>query len=243
MAVVTVYKFNNLSGPWQVVKSVNGLKVNEAWMTAFVSKYNRNEVIVNYWFYEDLEDSIKKVFDKDDEAEIVTYLKENGKTRVVRRVYCFINTLMKTLEIYIGDENRLHEIVSLLENGLKIKFTRITLTSSNLQEIYSKHATELKQVMFKNTEGLFYEILRGNFLEGNEKFKECMGKFPQCLRVISFRPRIKFLNGHNRYQVTLNGDKGTMKFSSPNEEFDFRPRIEVRQLTFLISATLGLFEQ
>ena len=95
--------------------------------------------------------------------------------------------------------------------------------------------------MFKNIEGLFYEILRGKYLESNDKFKQYMEKFLESLRVISFRPRIKFLNGHNKYQVTLNGDRGTMKFFSPNEQFDFRPRIEVRQLTFLIAATLGFF--
>ena len=240
MSVVTVFKFDNLSGPWQVAKSLNGHKMNDSWMTAFVSKYNRNEVFVNFWFYEDLEDSIKRVFDENESMEVVSYLKQNGKTRVLKRIYCFINTMTKTLEIYTGYEPKLEEIVATMEGILKTKFTRLVLASNDLQKIYSEHSSELKQVMFKNMEGLFYEILRGKYLENNGKFKECMQKFPECLRVISFRPRIKFLNGNNKYQVTLNGDKGSMRFSSPSEEFSFRPRIEVRQLTFLIAATLGL---
>lgn len=239
MSIVSVFKFNSLSGPWQVAKSLHGQKMQDSWMTAFVSKYNRNEVCLNYWFYEDLEDSIKRVFDENESLEVVSYLKQNGKTRVLKRVYCFINMMTKTLEIYTGYEPKLEEIVTTLEAVLKTRFTRVTLTSESLQNIYSHHSNELKQVMFKNVEGLFYEILRGKYLENNEKFKQYMEKFPESLRVISFRPRIKFLNGNNKYQVTLNGDRGTMRFSSPNGEFDFRPRIEIRQLTFLIAATLG----
>jgi len=239
MSIVTVFKFNNLSGPWQVAKSLHGQKINDSWMSAFVSRYNRNEVVMNYWFYEDLEDSIKRVFDENESLEVVSYLKQNGKTRVLKRIYCFINTMTKTLEVYTGSDAKLEEIVTTIETILKTKFTRIILSSTELQNIYSQHSSELKQVMFKNVEGLFYEILRGKYLENNEKFKQYMGKFPECLRVISFRPRIKFLNGNNRYQVTLNGDRGTLRFSSPNGEFSFRPRIEIRQLTFLIAATLG----
>lgn len=240
MSIVSVLKFDGLSNPWQAAKLLNGQKMSDSWLTAFVSKYNRNEVVVNYWVYEDLESSIKRIFDENESLEVVSYLKQNGKTRVLKRIYCYLNTMMKTLEIYTGSEDKIEEIVAIIERILKIKLNRVILTSTELQNIYSQHSNELKQVMFKNVEGLFYEILRGKYLENNEKFKQYMGKFPECLRVISFRPRIKFLNGNNKYQVTLNGDKGTLRFSSPNGEFSFRPRIEIRQLTFLVAATLGL---
>ncbi|MBI1979015.1 MAG: hypothetical protein HYS62_03080 [Candidatus Aenigmarchaeota archaeon] len=239
MSIVTVLKFDGLSSPWQAAKSLDGQKMSDSWLTAFVSKYNRNEVVVNYWVYEDLENDIKKIFDENESLEVVSYLKQNGKTRVLKRIYCYLNTMMKTLEIYTGSEDKIEAIVATIERILQIKLDRVVLTSEELQNIYSQHSNELKQVMFKNVEGLFYEILRGKYLENNDKFKRHMDKFPESLRVISFRPRIKFLNGYNKYQVTLNGDRGTMRFSSPNEQFDFRPRIEVRQLTFLIAATLG----
>ncbi len=241
MSIVTVFKFDGLSSPWQAAKSLDGQKMSDSWLTAFVSKYNRNEVVVNYWVYEDLESSIKRVFNEDDSMEIVSYLKQNGRDRVLKKVYCFVNLMMKTLEIYTGSEEKINDIVNVLEELLKTKFTRVILSSKDLQNIYANHSTELKQVMFKNLEGLFYEILRGKYLENNEKFRRYMEQFPESLRVISFRPRIKFWDGNNRYQVTLNGDKGTIKFSTYSEKFDFRPRIEIRQLTFLVAATLGLF--
>ncbi|MBI2545397.1 MAG: hypothetical protein HYW22_02245 [Candidatus Aenigmarchaeota archaeon] len=241
MSVITVFKFENLDEPFKIAKSLNGQKSNDSWLTAFVSKYNRNEIVVNYWFYEDLENNVKKVLDENESMEVISYLKQNGKTRVLKRIFSFVNILTKTLEIYTGSESKLDEIVEILEHVLSTKFTRVVLSSQNLQTIYSEHSTELKQVMFKNVEGLFYEILRGGNLQMNGKFQNCMEKFPENLRVISFRPKIKFFNGHNRYQVTLNGDKGTLRFSSVNEKFSWRPRVEIRQLTFLIAATLGIF--
>ena len=47
------------------------------------------------------------------------------------------------------------------------------------------------------------------------------------------------LKGNEKYQVTVNGDKGTMKVSS-NGVFKYRSRFEIRQITFLVAATLGL---
>jgi hypothetical protein len=224
-----------------VVKSINRKQLNSGWITARLNKYNRNEAFIQVWYYEDLEENVKKVFSDEDADEVVSFLKQNGKTRVLKRVYCFINLLTNTLEIYRGPDSKTEEIISILEESLGVKFTQINLKSEELQAIYSQHATELKQAMFRNVEGLFYEILRGNRLENNEKFKGYMNVFPDCLRVISFRPKIKFLNHANKYQVTLNGDKGTIKLSS-NGFFHYRPRFEVRQLVFLIAATIGLLK-
>jgi len=126
-----------------------------------------------------------------------------------------------------------------MEKALNTKFEQIVLKPEQLQKIYSNHATELTQVMFKNVQGLFYEILRGKYLENNDKYREYLRSFYQCLRVISFRPKIKFLNGNNKYQVTLNGDKGTIRISS-NGDFVWRPRYEIRQIIFMVAATAGL---
>jgi hypothetical protein len=238
MAMITIFKYENLPSVNEIVKALNNKRINDELIKAKISRYNRNEVVIQYFYYEDVEDLIKGVF-SDDSDEIVSFLRLNGKTKVLRKTYCFINTLTKTLEVYRGPDKRTNEIVSNLEKLLKTKFTPISLNSQDLQKIYSQHGIELTQVMFKNVHGLLYEILRGKFLENNSKFKEYLSKFPEALRVISFRPKIKFLNNSNKYQVTINGDKGTIKFSS-NGLFKWRPRLEIRQITFIIAATLGL---
>lgn len=238
---LTLYKFDGLGDIQDVVKAIDQKQTNSGWITARISKYNRSEAFIQVWYYEDLEEHVKRVFSEEDAEEVVSFLKQNGKTRVLKRVYCFINLLTNTLEVYRGPDNKTEEIVSTLEDFLGVKFVPISLKSEELQAIYSNHATELKQAMFKNIEGLFYEILRGNKLENNEKFKDYIRLFPDCLRVISFRPKIKFLNHANKYQVTINGDRGTVKLSS-NGLFRWRPRFEIRQIVFLIAATIGLLK-
>jgi hypothetical protein len=86
--------------------------------------------------------------------------------------------------------------------------------------------------MFKNIDGLFYQTMRGSNLETNKRFLEYIAKFKDCLRVISIRPAIKFLNG-GRYQVTINGDKGSIRFS-PLPDYKWRPRFEIRQVVDIV---------
>lgn len=236
-----MFKYQELGSVEEISSKLNGKKLDGKWITSRPSKYSKNEVFIQYWQYEDVEESVKKVFSEDDADEIVSFLKENGKTKVLKRTYCFINVLTKTLEVYRGFDSKTLEIVSLLQNFLKTKFTRISVTSKDLQKIYSDYSSELRQAMFKNVSGLIYEILRGNILEKNEKYQEYLKKFPEALRVISFKPKIRFLNGYNKYQVTINGDRGTVKFSD-NGIFNWRPRFEIRQVTFFIATTLGLLK-
>ncbi|MEM5782728.1 MAG: hypothetical protein QXD43_06100 [Candidatus Aenigmatarchaeota archaeon] len=233
MPTISIFKFEKIDEIDEICKSLNGKKFNGSWFTAKPSKYSNKEVFINYWYYEDVEEGLKKVF-SEDAHEIVSFLKENGKTIVLRRIYCFINLLTKTLEIYRGPDEKTEEIVSLLGKLLNVSFTPLKLKSEELQKIYSKHSLELKQVMFKNINGLIYDILRGNCLENNFKFKEYLQKFPECLRVISFRPKIKFLNSSNKYQVTINADRGTIKISEGF--FSWRPRFEIRQIIFFLSS-------
>jgi hypothetical protein len=238
MSTITLFTFANSPGVADICNKLNGKKNGDRWITAKPGKYNRDEVFIMYWWYEDLENEVKKVFSEDDAMEVVSFLKQNGKTRVLKRVYCYINLLTKTLEVYRGPDSKTEEIVKALENLLQMKFTKISLKSEDLQKIYTQHGVELKQAMFKNIYGLMYDVLRGQYLENNEKYKQYLQSFPNCLRVVSFRPNIKFLNS-GKYQVTINGDKGTVKLSS-NGIFKYRPRFEIRQITFLIAATLGL---
>lgn len=238
MPTVSIFTFERLPDVYEICKSLDGKRFDEAWINAKPSKYNKDEVFIQFWHYEDVEESLKRVFSEEDAYEIVSFLKENGKSRVLKRTYCFINTQTKTFEIYRGPDEKTYEIVSLFESLLNVKFVSLKLKSEELQKIYSQHSLELKQVMFKNVEGLIYDILRGNYLEENKKFKDYLQKFSECLRVISFRPKIKFLNSYNRYQVTINGDKGTIRLSEGM--FSWRPRYEVRQLIYIIATTVGL---
>jgi hypothetical protein len=239
MPTITIFTFVQLPSIEKVCETLDGKKKGENWISARVNKYNSDEIFIQYWYYEEVENGLKKIFSEEDSYEIVSFLKENGKNKVLKRTYCFINFATRTLEIYRGPDAKLGEILQLLEKNLKMKFVSLSLTSDQLKKIYSNHSLELKQVLFKNINDLIFDILHGNNLETNQKFNEYLEKFPKNLRVISFRPKIKFMNYHNKYQVTLNGDKGTLRISS-NDVFNWRPRMEIRQIIFVIAATVGL---
>lgn len=239
MPIITVYAFKNLPEIQRIVAAVDKKKNESAWFTAKESRYSKTEVFIQYWYYEDVETALNHAISEEDVYEIVSFLKNNGKAKVLKRTYCFINTFLKTLEIYRGFDKKTGEIVFFLEKLLKIKFKRITLGPEQLKRIYSEHATELKQVVFKGADGLAYEILKADNLENNEKYKQFLQTYPENLRAITFRPKINFLNSNNRYQVTINGDKGTITLSS-NEVFRWRPRFEIRQLVFILANIAGL---
>ena len=237
MPSISIFVFENELEKEKICKELNGTEFSSGWIVAEASKYNPDEIFVKYWYHENVEDGIKKVFLQDEALEIVSYLRENGINKVLKRTYCFLNLKDKTLEIYRGKDQRTDEIVSLLEKTLKIKFIPLRLKSESLQQIYSNHSNELTQVMFKNINGFFYDIIRGNRLEMNGCFLDYLKEFSQCLRVISFKPKIKFENGYSNYQVTLNGDKGTIRFSL-FDEFKWRPRHEIRQVVSIALSPL-----
>ncbi len=239
MPVVSVFKVESLDDAQGIVKRLDGRKANNCWMSAQKSNYTDNEVFVQYWFNEDVEDGLKRSYSEQEAEEICTFLRQNGKTIVRRRVYCFINLLTKTLEVYRWRDGRTEEIAAVFEKLLDTKITPITLKPEALTKLYENHAVELSQVMFKNVDGLVYDIFRGKCLENNQKFRDYAARFMESLRIVSFRPRIRFLNGNNKYQVTVNGDKGTVRFSDQGDGFGFRPRFEVRQITFAIASILG----
>lgn len=233
MPTISIFKFEKIGEINEICKILNGKRFNKYWFTVKPSKYSNKEVFINYWYYEDVEEGLKKVF-SEDAHEIVSFLKENGKTKILRRIFCFINLSTKTLEVYRGPDEKTDEIISLLEKLLNTNFTPLKLKSEELQKICSNYSLELKQAIFKNINGLIYEILRGNCLENNFKFKEYLQKFPECLRIISFRPKIKFLNSSNKYRVTVNADRGTIKISEG--VFNWRPRFEIRQIIFFLAS-------
>ncbi len=239
MTVISIYKIENPLSLEEVTSKLDKKKVGSGWMSAEQSRYTDSEAFVQYWYNEDIENVMKRTLPDKEAEEIFTMLKQNGRTVLLRRVYCFINLVSNTLEIYRWKDGRTDEIVSAFEGLLETSITPITIKPEDLKKLYLTHSMEVRQAIFKNVEGLMYEIMRGSCLENNEKFKDYSERFQDSLRIVSFRPRIRFLNGGGKYQITVNGDKGTVRFSNPDNGFNWRPRFEVRQVTFMIASTLG----
>jgi uncharacterized alkaline shock family protein YloU len=234
MPTITVFVAQNTKPKFQIIKEINEKgKGDKEWFSAVLNKSQPEEIMISFFFEESLEEHLSKVLEEDELEEVVSVLKQNGNSKIIKKITCFFNVKTKILEVYRGPDKLTDRIVVMLSEITGIEFKRIKISADGLQQIYQKHSLEVTQAMFKNIDGLFYQTLRGNNLETNKRFLEYMAKFKDFLRVISIRPAIKFLNG-GRYQITLNGDKGSIRFSSLSD-FKWRPRFEIRQIVDIVS--------
>jgi len=231
MVTVTLFKIEPMLEKNEIVKRLNGKKKNGCWFKAKESKYNENEIEVDVWYEEDVETGLKRAF-SDEAYEMVEYFRNNGKEKIIRKVYCFVNTELEILEIYRGIDTVTFKIKEIVENLLDVNLSTVSLDAGHLMHIVKAYSTELKQAMFKYIHGLWYHIIRGRHLEQNGKYKDFIVKKPDSLRCVSIIPKIKYLNG-SQYSVTINGDKGTIKMW--DGMFKWKPRIEVRQIVSIIA--------
>ncbi len=226
MTTICLFKFDEILPKEQIIKLLDGRKENGFWFRAKQSRFRENEIEIDVWYEEDIEVGMHRVF-ADEALEIVQYLKENGKEKIIRKIYCFVDVEKKVLEIYRGYDQLTERIKQKLEKVLATKFTQFSLTSDELLKIVKNHSSELKQAMFKYVHGLWYSIIRGRHLENNEKYMHYLQAKPNSLRMISIVPKIKYMSS-KEYMVTINADKGTIKMSEGS--FKWRPRFEVKQI-------------
>lgn len=232
MVTITLFKIEPLPTKTTIVYRLDDKKVNGCWFKAKESRYDSNEIEIDIWYEEDVEVGVKRTF-SDDSYELIQYLKEKGKEKIIRKVYSFVNMKLGTFEIYRGLDSVTYKIKETIEKLLEVNLVTVSLDSKQLLKIVNTHSSELKQAMFKYVHNLWYHILRGNHLEINDKYKEYLETKPESLRVVSVLPKIRYLNG-NGYMVTINGDRGTIKLS--DGLFKWRPRLEIKQIVSLVAS-------
>jgi hypothetical protein len=236
MTTITLFKVEPLPEKKEFINRLNNVKENGCWFKAKESKYNENEIEIDVWYEEDVEIGLRRAF-SEEAYELVDYFRSNGKEKILRKVYCFVNLQLGLLEIYRGIDPVTYKIKESIEKLLEVSLSSVSLDSGHLMHIVAKYSSELKQAMFKYIHGLWYHIIRGRHLESNGKYKDFIVTKPDSLRCISIVPKIKYLNG-NGYAVTINGDKGTIRMY--DGLFKWKPRIEVRQIVSMIAEVAKL---
>lgn len=231
MTTISLFKFDEIVSKNQTIKLLDGRRENGFSFRAKESRFREDEIEIDVWFEENVENGLSKLF-PDDVSEIVQYLKENGKEKIIRKIYCFLDVKKKTLEIYRGYDAITEAIKQKLERILSTKFYNYSLTSEQLVKIVNNYSSELKQAMFKYIHGLWYNIIRGRHLENNEKYSSYLNIKPDSLRMISIIPKIKYMS--REYMVTINGDKGTIKMA--DGYFKWKPRFEIKQIIDIITS-------
>jgi hypothetical protein len=238
MPTITVFTVEGMPKLEKAISLLNGKGNKENWVSARQNKYNQDEIFIQYWYYEDLESGLKRAFSDEDSYEIVSVLKENGKDKILKRTYAFINYVTHSLEVYGGIDRKTKRLLNLLGKNLNTTLRPLVLSQEELVQIYKKHSSELRKVTLKNQNTKEQIAITGNNIDTSQTFTELL-RYPWLLREISFRPKIAFMNEHNKYLVSLDGGRGTLKISS-NQVFEWRPRYEIRQIIFLISAVKGM---
>jgi hypothetical protein len=213
-----------------IVFKIDGERVGDCRFQARQYKNDDNEVKIDVFYEEDIERGAKMAFSEEAD-EIADYLRKQGKDKIEKKVVCFINRKTKTLEIYRGKDHITEKIKQAIQRLLGVNMDQVNLNSQKLLSIANVNSEEIKQAMFKYIHGMWYQILRGNRLENNQKYLEYLSYKPESLRMISVIPRINWANG-SKYMVTFNGDRGTISMTSG--AFRFKPREEVRQFVNLM---------
>ena len=125
MAIISLYKIENLgtSDVYQICRAIEDYNFKPK-----PSKYNKDEIFIQYYRSEKLEDllvkKLGKVLPEDELVGILDILKRASELTVVtRKVYAFVNVSLKTLEIYSGEKSVNSEILDRLGKTLKAEFT------------------------------------------------------------------------------------------------------------------------
>ncbi|NCO97216.1 MAG: hypothetical protein GW780_00405 [Candidatus Aenigmarchaeota archaeon] len=230
MVCVSLFRMREVPEKLDIFYGLDGERVGDCSFEAKQSVYGDEEIQVEVSYEEELEAGMKRFF-SEDAKQIADFLKEKGKEKILRKVFCFVNRETRTVEIYRGSDYITAKIREALQKLLKVDLERVSLNSQQLLSIVNQNSEEVKQAMFKYLHGLWYHIMRGNKLENNQKYLEYLSAKPESLRMVSVIPKINWVNG-SKYMVSFNGETGTIGMG--DGAYRWKPRQEIKQFVDLI---------
>ena len=82
MPIITVYHYKEMLGVHQILNALSNARLNGVWMKFMPSKFSKHEIYIQYCFWENVENDLKRIIGEDD--SIINVLRENGKSRILR---------------------------------------------------------------------------------------------------------------------------------------------------------------
>lgn len=235
MVTVSVFKMSSVPEKLDIVYRLDGEKVGDCKFQTRRSRFDDNEIKINVFYEEDIEVGMKRAF-SNKAWEMVHYLKERGQEKIQKKIVCFLDMEKGTLEVYRGKDHVTSKIEKGLERLLRISLEPVNLDHQSLLTIVNQRSEEMKKALFKYIHGMWYQVLRGNKLESNQKYLEYISAKPEALRQVSVIPKIDWTNG-SKYMVTFDGEKGTIQMYDGS--YRGKPRAEVKQLVNLALRVAG----
>ena len=221
---ITLYQIKTIKNTQEIIKKLDRKQVKGGTLKATpIQTLQLEEIQITYTYKEKLQTKLEMFMTKEQleslEETIANYKFEN-------KVHCYYHPTQKLLEIQRNQDEMTDEIAKTIAKTLETEAKKIKFDSKALLELVNDHSTQLKYALFKNIDGLWQNSLRGKQLEKHHLFQEYVQENENSLRVVGVNMNINYIN-NGKYQVTVNGDKGTIGFIDKEHE---KPREEVRQI-------------
>jgi len=206
MVTITLLHFKTYRDINEIEKELNKISSGKYWIVAKKENEKTIKIIFNYKIT--LEEALRKVLSA---SEIKNFFNGISSKLLTRNIIAYMHFDKEILEVHRGIDYILNFFIVVLERNLKIKFVPYFISSEALLKIMNNYSISLNQVYFKFVNGFVFEMYKGKYLQHSELIKEKLKSLSKHLRIITIIPKIKFDNAPK--SVSINGDRGTLKFS------------------------------
>jgi hypothetical protein len=121
MAVISCFKYDKSIDKNTVIEKLSKLSIPESWFEVRESKYEESEVSIQFYYKKPLAEILRKALSQEELNQLLEDHKDLKNAIVVRRTYAFINTRLKTVEIYSGNKSLVKTIKEAIEKNLGIE--------------------------------------------------------------------------------------------------------------------------
>ncbi|MEM0480812.1 MAG: hypothetical protein QXQ14_01330 [Candidatus Aenigmatarchaeota archaeon] len=201
---ISILYFRTARTAEEIEKELNKVSAEDYWI---IAKRNNNQIKIIFNFSVELEKLLRRVLEIN---EIENFFDGKSKQKVKRNIKAIMDFSKNLLIIFRGQDVFTKLFLDVLEKELRIKFLPYYISSKSLYEIIEKYCISLNQIYFKFVNGFVFEMYKGKFLNYSLTIREKMEKFKNNIRIITIIPKIIF--ERKKFSVTINGDKGSLKF-------------------------------
>lgn len=207
MSTITLMRFKTIKNIEEIEETLNKVSDENFWFIATKENEKILKIVFNYKI--SLEDELRKVLKI---SEIRKLLNGNSLQQISRNIIAYMHFDKEVLEVRRGLDHVLIFFINKLERAIKIKFIPYYISPTTLINIINKYTISLNQIYFKFINGLIFEMYKGKYLQYSDIIKKKLEEYSKNVRIITIVPRIKF--NDIQKSITINGDKGTIKFYS-----------------------------
>jgi len=206
MATITLLHFKTYRSIDEIEKELNKISSEKYWIVAKKENERIIKIIFNYKIT--LEEALRKVLNP---IEIKNFFNGTSSQLLTRNIIAYMHFDKEILEVHRGIDYIFNFFVAVLEKHLRMKFMPYYISPEALLKIINNYSISLNQVYFKFVNGFVFEMYKGKYLQYSEFIREKLRSLHKNVRIITVIPKIRFEKFPK--SVSINGDKGTIKFS------------------------------